>query len=39
MYALCVHLIVGVLDDSVERWHQGLLQMKAAGVAGDVGFW
>ena len=33
------YLIAGVLDDSVERWHQGLLQMEAACIAGDVGFW
>ena len=36
----CVcHLIVGVLDDPVQRWHQGLLQVQAACVAGDAGFW
>lgn len=41
--SLCVssvrHLVVGVLDDSVESRDQRLLQMEAAGVAGDVGFW
>lgn len=34
-----LHLIVGVLDDSVEGRHQGLLQMEAAGVAGDLSVW
>lgn len=36
---LVPHLIVGVLDDSVEGGHQGLLQVEAAGVAGDFGVW
>lgn len=37
---LCVcHLVVGILDDFVEGRYQGLLQMEAACVAGDVGFW
>lgn len=34
-----LHLIVGVLDDSVEGGNQGLLQVEAAGVAGDLGVW
>lgn len=34
-----LHLIVGVLDDAVEGGHQGLLQVEAAGVAGDLGVW
>lgn len=34
-----LHLIVGVLDDSVEGGHQGLLQVEAAGVAGDLCVW
>lgn len=34
-----LHLIVGVLDDSVESRHQGLLQVEAAGVAGDLSVW
>lgn len=33
------HLVVGVLDDSVEGWHQGLLLMKAASIGRDVGLW
>lgn len=37
---LCyVHLVVGVLDDSVQSRYQRLLQMQAAGIAGDAGFW
>lgn len=37
--ARVLHLIVGVLDDSVEGGHQGLLQVEAAGVAGDLCVW
>ena len=33
------HLTAAVLDDSVESWHQRLLQVKAACIGGDVGFW
>lgn len=31
------HLVVGVLDDPVERRDQVLLLMEAARVAGDLG--
>lgn len=32
------YLIVGVLDNPVKSWNQSLLQVQAAGVAGDLRF-